>query len=318
MKTYLVTGAAGFIGSHLCELLVEKGHQVVGVDNFDPFYSRGIKEANLRELNGHHSFTFLEGDLTDPRVFDAFPTDVQTVIHLAGKAGVRPSIADPHGYLEANITATLNVLRWMHDNCIRKMVFGSSSSVYGNQEKVPFAEDDQVNEPISPYAFSKKSCELLNYTYHSLYGIDVVNLRFFTVYGPRQRPDLAIRKFTNLIHANQTIPMYGDGTTGRDYTYIADIADGILKAMDYVHSKDGIYEIINLGNHSPVLLGDLIELLGKLLDKEVTVKQLPMQPGDVRQTYADITKARALLNFEPKTSIEDGLKQFLEWYHEQQ
>lgn len=209
MKAVLITGAAGFIGSHLCERLLQEGHRVMGIDNFDPFYDRSIKERNLQPLKEFDTFTFVEGDLTRLADYQLLPSDVHVVIHLAGKAGVRPSIQDPHGYLEANISATLHLLQWMYDNRIRKLVFGSSSSVYGNQSKVPFSESDQVDEPISPYAFSKKSCELLNYTYHSLYGLDIVNLRFFTVYGPRQRPDLAIHKFVKLIAHGQPIPMFG-------------------------------------------------------------------------------------------------------------
>lgn len=290
---------------------------MAGVDNFDPFYPREMKERNLQGLQQSDHFTFFEGDLTDPAFYAQLPQQIGIVIHLAGKAGVRPSIADPHGYLESNITATLHLLQWMHEHDLRKMVFGSSSSVYGNQTKVPFAEDDQVNEPISPYAFSKKSCELLTYTYHSLYEIDVVNLRFFTVYGPRQRPDLAIHKFTRLIDEGQPIPMFGDGTTGRDYTYVDDIVHGIIQAIAYVTGRARVYEIINLGNHSPVLLRDMISTLEKVMERRVIIHQQPMQPGDVQQTYADITKARQLLGYEPATRFEEGLKAFINWYRKQ-
>lgn len=314
MSVILITGAAGFIGSHLCEWLLQEGNRVVGIDNFDPFYNRSIKEKNLQSLQTFDDFTFIEGDLTRISDYQLLPSDVDIVIHLAGKAGVRPSIADPHGYLEANITATLHLLQWMHEHQIKKLVFGSSSSVYGNQTKVPFAEDDQVDEPISPYAFSKKSCELLNYTYHSLYGLDIVNLRFFTVYGPRQRPDLAIHKFTKLMAESQAIPMYGDGTTGRDYTFVGDIVDGICKAMHYVQSHSPVFETLNLGNHHPVLLKEMIDTIAETMGVTPSLQQLPMQPGDVQQTYADISKAQKLIGYQPNTTFTDGIRQFIRWY----
>lgn len=313
MKKVLVTGCAGFIGSHTCEKLVALGYQVAGIDNFDDFYPRKLKEANIANLLTSGSFEFLEGNICDPNDLYKLSSDIDLVIHLAAKAGVRPSTSNPDAFIENNINGTRQLLKWMHKNNIRKFVFGSSSSVYGNNKKVPFSETDNVDFPISPYAFTKKSCELLNYTYHHLCDMDIVNLRFFTVYGPRQRPDLAIRKFINLIKNDEALPVFGDGSTSRDYTYVEDIVDGIIKAVHYVNNGTNIYETINIGNNTPVKLSELLSLLYEIFDKEPNLNYLPMQDGDVNKTYADISKAKDLLGYAPSTTFKDGLQKFCAW-----
>jgi UDP-glucuronate 4-epimerase len=318
MHTILVTGCAGFIGSHTTEALLRRGDRVVGIDNFDPFYDRKVKEKNLSGFIHHPNFTFVETDITQRDALDALSSDITHVIHLAAKAGVRPSIADPEGYIKTNITGTRNILDWMLSRGIKKMVFASSSSVYGNNRKRPFAESDNVDFPISPYAFTKKANELMNFTWHHLYDMGIINLRFFTVYGPRQRPDLAIRKFAGLISQNKPITMYGDGNTGRDYTFIEDIVKGIIASLDYVMNHNKVYEIINLGNSSPVSLRELTDTLYRTMNKEKNIIYEPMQPGDVDYTYADITKAGKLLGYQPSTPLATGLKKFLEWMETRQ
>jgi nucleoside-diphosphate-sugar epimerase len=311
----VVTGSAGFIGSHLSEKLIAQGNNVLGIDNFDPFYDRRIKESNLENLLKEKSFTFVEGNLAKDEglpYLAAFKPDV--IVHLAGKAGVRPSIDDPQGYIEANITATRNILDTMRNNGLTKLVFASSSSVYGNSPLTPYREDMDLSRPISPYAFTKKSAELLNFTYHELFKLDIVNLRFFTVYGPRQRPDLAIHKFVRLVKEGKSIPMFGDGSTARDYTYVEDTLSGILGAVNYVLNNQNVYEIFNLGNSNPVKLNDLIAAIGRATGIKPIINKLPMQPGDVQITYADITKAKQKLNYSPSTDLEHGLKNFVEWY----
>ncbi|MTI39472.1 GDP-mannose 4,6-dehydratase [Fulvivirga lutimaris] len=312
-RTILVTGCAGFIGSHVSERLLKQGHTIVGIDNFDPFYARSIKEENIMVFRDSSDFHFLEIDLVKDdfhKLLSSF--DVDIVIHLAGKAGVRPSIESPQSYIDNNITGTLNLLNYMKDRKVNKMVFASSSSVYGNGVP-PFAEDVNDNKPISPYAFTKRSCELMNHTYHSLYNIDFINLRFFTVYGPRQRPDLAINKFVRLINEELPIPFYGDGSTMRDYTYISDIVDGISLSMDYLTQNDSTFETINIGNNNPISLNDLVSTIGSILNKEVFFNQLPKQPGDVELTCADISKAEALIGYFPKITIMEGLTKFIDW-----
>ncbi len=313
MKKALVTGCAGFIGSHTCERLIADGYLVVGIDNFDPFYSRSIKEGNITDLLRSDNFVFLEGNICDVADLNKLPGDVDLVIHLAAKAGVRPSTIDPDAFIENNINGTHRLLKWMHTNNINKLVFGSSSSIYGNNKKVPFSENDNVDFPISPYAFTKKSCELLNYTYHNLYGLDVVNLRFFTVYGPRQRPDLAIRKFIELIKRDKPLPVFGDGSSSRDYTYVDDIVDGILKAALFVDARPHVYETFNIGNSSPITLSHLLALLYEIFDKEPNLTHLPMQEGDVNRTYADISKAKNMLGYSPSTTFKEGLEKFRLW-----
>ena len=318
MSTIIVTGCAGFIGSHLSEKLLGIGHQVIGIDNFDPFYDRKIKERNMLGFINHPRFRFLEVDLADfkPLSNGLEQDKVDLIVHLAGKAGVRPSIEDPQGYIRANILATQNILNVMKNKGIKKMAFASSSSVYGNTKETPFHEGQDVSNPISPYAFTKKACELLNYTYHSLYEMDIVNLRFFTVFGPRQRPDLAIHKFTRLILNGEEIPMFGDGSTSRDYTYYEDTVSGIQGAIDYLQENNKVYEIVNLGNNQPVKLTEMIAAIEKATGTKAKIKQLAMQPGDVDITFANIEKAKKLLGYNPQYSFEEGVKNFVDWYRE--
>ncbi len=313
----LVTGCAGFIGSHLTERLLDSGCRVVGIDNFDPFYDRFIKERNLTSALAHPNFTFVEADIRDTAWLNTLDADIETVIHIAAKAGVRPSIEQPAEYISTNITGTYNLLNWMHSKRISKLVFASSSSVYGNNEKIPFSETDAVEQPISPYAFTKRSGELLTYTYHHLYNMSVVNLRFFTVYGERQRPDLAIHKFVKMIDRDEPIPMFGQGDTSRDYTYVSDTVDGIMAALRYVSEHPNRYEIINLGNHSPVTLQTLVETLYRLMEKTPNVQHLPKQPGDVERTYADVSRAARLLGYSPNVLLDEGLSRFVDWYKAQ-
>ena len=311
----LVTGAAGFIGSWLVERLLERGDWVVGLDNFDPFYDRASKERNLAVAYAHPSFRFVEGDCTDPARLDQAlaQEDFDVVVHLAAKAGVRPSIQDPVGYATANVMGTQIMLEFARRRAIRRFVLASSSSVYGNSRKIPFAETDPVDAPISPYAATKVASEVLCRTHHHLYGMSMVALRFFTVYGPRQRPDLAIRKFATLMLRGEPIPMFGDGTSQRDYTWIDDILAGVLAAIDYTASVRGAFEIINLGGNRTTTLKRLIDLLAHALDREPVVEPHPAQPGDVRRTYADITKAGRLLQYAPTTTIEEGIPRFVAW-----
>ncbi len=318
MSKILVTGCAGFIGSHLSEALLNNGHQVVGVDNFDPYYNRSLKEKNLSGFSNHPMFTFHELDLSNEvQVKEKLSVKFDCIVHLAAKAGVRPSIENPQGYIDNNITATRILLDLMKDMGIKNMAFASSSSVYGNIPDTPWNEKIDVSEPISPYAFTKKACELMNHTYHHLYNLNIINLRFFTVFGPRQRPDLAINKFTRLLLNGESIPMYGDGSTSRDYTYIMDIVGGILKSIEYLLNNNKVFEIINLGNNKPTKLIDLINAIADVTGKPLKIEQLPMQPGDVNKTCADISKAQTLLGYQPLTSVKEGLKSFLEWYLDQ-
>jgi len=315
MSNFIVTGCAGFIGSHLTEKLLKAGHEVTGIDNFDPFYDIRLKKENLSSFEHHPGFSFLETDLADKEKLEAvFPDSIDMIVHLAGKAGVRPSIEDPTGYIRANILATQNILDMMKDRGIKKMAFASSSSVYGNTQETPFSESMDVSNPISPYAATKKTCELINYTYHHLYGLDIINMRFFTVFGPRQRPDLAIHKFTKLIREGKEIPMFGDGSTARDYTFIEDTLQGITGAIDYLFQNKGVYEIVNLGNNHPVLLRDMISTIYEATGEKPNIKQLPMQPGDVDITYADISKAQKLFGYQPKYDFKEGVKRFVEWF----
>jgi UDP-glucuronate 4-epimerase len=312
-NTILVTGCAGFIGSHVCELLLDKGHTVVGIDNFDPFYPRAIKEQNLSAFISHTNFHFYELDIC--KGLDVVKeTGITAIIHLAAKAGVRPSIEDPAGYVHTNITGTQKIHEFMQQRSISKLVFASSSSVYGNNKKIPFAETDNVDNPISPYAFTKKAGELMNYTFHHLSGADIINLRFFTVYGPRQRPDLAIHKFIHKIAAGQPITLFGTGDTSRDYTYVEDTVAGIYKALEYCLNNTGVYTTVNLGNNKPVTLMELVHAVYKVMGKEQNIVFEPMQPGDVDITYADISKAAALLQYDPATDINTGLQKFADWY----
>ena len=308
----LVTGAAGFIGSHLCEALLSRGNDVVGLDNFDPFYSRVEKETNLVLARNDARFTFLEADICDvnavERVFSGTGR-IDVVIHLAALAGVRPSLERPSRYQEVNVNGLSVVLEAMRRHDVKKLLFASSSSVYGNNAKVPFAEDDTVDRPISPYAATKKAGELLCHVYHHVFGFSVHCLRFFTVYGPRQRPDLAIRKFSELMLDGEAISVFGDGSSSRDFTYIDDIVSGIMGSLDHL---DG-YEIFNLGGNRTTSVTRLIALLEDVLHVKARCRHLPAQPGDVERTYADIGKAGQKLGYCPKTPIEAGLRIFAEW-----
>ncbi|HOT72923.1 MAG TPA: GDP-mannose 4,6-dehydratase [Anaerohalosphaeraceae bacterium] len=305
----VVTGAAGFIGSHLCERLVKAGYSVIGVDNFDPFYDPAVKRRNLAGLMSSGRFQLAEGDIRDAALMESAAAGAEAVIHLAAKAGVRPSVEDPAGYADVNVRGTTVVLEAARKAGIQKFLFASSSSVYGNRSRIPFSEDEPADAPISPYAATKRAGELLCYTYHHLYGMDVSCLRFFTVYGPRQRPDLAICKFARLIEAGRPIPVYGDGSAERDFTYIDDIIDGVLAALERCRG----YRIYNLGESCPVRLDDLIGCLEEALGKKAVRQSFPPQPGEVQRTCADIRRAAAELGFRPKTPLREGLARFVEW-----
>lgn len=314
MKHLLITGGAGFIGSHLVDrLLTTDVEHITVVDDFNDFYDPSIKQANIHEHLNDPRYQLLAVDIRDQtalaHVFES--NNFDCVVHLAARAGVRPSLSEPQLYTETNVNGTLNVLELARHHDIKRFVFGSSSSVYGINAKVPFSEDDPIRQPISPYAATKGAGELLCHTYSHLYGLRCVCLRFFTVYGPRQRPDLAIHKFAKLMTQRKPIPVFGDGSTRRDYTYIDDIIDGVMAAIDYDQSN---YEVINLGESRTVELRELISLLQKELDLHATIDRQPPQPGDVPQTFADISKARALLGYNPRTQIEDGLRRFVEWF----
>jgi UDP-glucuronate 4-epimerase len=317
MKNILVTGGAGFIGSHLVDrLLAEGGWRVCVVDDFNDFYAPSVKRENVREHMKSASYRLYEADIRERlRLEDIFREErFDCIVHLAARAGVRPSLAEPMLYMETNINGTLNLLELAREHGVRQFVFGSSSSVYGINAKVPFSEEDPIRQPISPYAATKAAGELICHTYSHLYGIRCVCLRFFTVYGARQRPDLAIHKFARLITEGRAIPVFGDGTTRRDYTYIDDIIAGVRAAIDFDASD---YEVFNLGESQTVELNKLIALLEKELDRHALVDRQPMQPGDVPQTFADVTKARRLLGYNPQTRIEDGIKRFVEWFQHQ-
>jgi UDP-glucuronate 4-epimerase len=309
----LVTGAAGFVGSHLCDALLARGEEVVGFDNFDPFYPRSIKERNLVGARSYEGFRLVEADIRDAEALDALPGHVDAVIHLAARAGVRPSIAEPELYAEVNLLGTVRLLKLARDRGIRAFVFASSSSVYGNNEKVPFSEDDPVDHPISPYAATKKGGELLCHSAAHLDGLSAICLRLFTVYGPRQRPDLAIHKFARLLREGRPVPMFGDGSTARDYTYVDDIVDGIVRSLDWARNRDGGWEVVNLGESRTVELSEMIRILGEEMGVEPQVERLPPQPGDVVRTYADVSRARRVLGYEPRTEFRDGVRRFLQW-----
>jgi UDP-glucuronate 4-epimerase len=308
----LVTGGAGFIGSHLCERLAVRGNRVVCVDNFDPFYSPEVKKNNLKTLLANPLFTLIECDIRDRKglenIFKTYTID--KVVHLAARAGVRPSINNPLLYQDVNIRGTLNLLELSKEYKIKNFIFASSSSVYGDCIHVPFKEDNARPHPISPYAASKQAGELFCYTYHHLYHIPITCLRFFTVYGPRQRPDMAIHKFARLVDTGKEIQIYGDGSSKRDYTYISDIIDGIVSALD---NQFG-FEIINLGNSKIIALKELVSLIENNLGKKARIIKIPPQPGDVPITYADITKAKKILNYNPEVMINKGIRIFVQWY----
>lgn len=336
--TYLITGASGFIGSNLTKYLLKEGHHVINVDNFDPFYDYKVKIKNtLKSVGESLDFQFIDKetdiktlqnkvnkgnytlyfkDIRDKEALEYVFRNhsIDLVVHIAALAGVRPSIDRPLDYESVNITGTMNLWELCKEFGVKKFVCASSSSVYGNNEIVPFSEKDNVDRPISPYAATKKCGEILGHVYHHLYQIDMIQLRFFTVYGPGQRPDLAIHKFTKNIIENQPIPFYGDGSTARDYTFIDDIIDGIVKSIHYLENHHHVYEIINLGESEVITLKQMVETIEKVVGKKAIIEKLPMQPGDVQRTNADIEKAKTLLGYEPKTNFENGIKKFVEWF----
>lgn len=314
MKNILITGGAGFIGSHLVDRLLAEGDWgVTVVDDFNDFYSPQIKRQNVQAHREHRNYQLLEADIRNRPALESIfsQTQFDTVVHLAARAGVRPSLSQPQLYVETNINGTMNLLELARENSVGQFVFGSSSSVYGVNEKLPFSEDDPIFNPISPYAATKAAGELLCHTYAHLYGLRCVCLRFFTVYGARQRPDLAIHKFARLMSQGKPIPVFGDGTTRRDYTFIDDIIAGVRAGIDYAESP---YEVINLGESRTVELREVISLLERELDQKAIIDSQPLQAGDVPQTFADISKARRLLGYNPQTPIEDGIKRFVEWF----
>ncbi|WP_124640402.1 GDP-mannose 4,6-dehydratase [Amniculibacterium aquaticum] len=336
--TYLVTGGSGFIGSHLVEHLLENGHSVINIDNFDTFYKYQNKILNTLESIGQDidfqfeerekdlqklekivnsdNYTLYYQDIRDlnglRNIFKNHSIDM--VIHLAALAGVRPSIERPLDYEEVNLRGSMNLWELCKEFDVKKFVCASSSSVYGNNDKVPFSENDPVDRPISPYAATKKCGEIMGHVYHHLYHLDLIFLRFFTVYGPRQRPDLAIRKFTQSIIEGDKIPFYGDGKTARDYTFVNDIIDGVLKSISYLESNTKVYEIINLGESEVVSLDRMLSTIETELGKKADINPLPMQPGDVQRTNADIDKAKTMIGYAPDTTFQNGIKKFVEWF----
>lgn len=314
MMRVVVTGAAGFIGSHLSERLIGDGHQVIGLDSFADNYSSEIKRRNLAALKTQPRFELVEADIRDVEVVDQlFARDIEAVIHLAALAGVRPSVERPALYADVNVTGTTVLMEAAVKHGVNRFVFGSSSSVYGNNEKVPFAESDRVDFPISPYAATKRAGELIAHTYHHVHGLPVSCLRFFTVFGPRQRPDLAIHKFMRMIAAGKRIPVFGDGSTSRDYTYVSDIVDGICAALEHC---DGL-DILNLGSKRPITLADLIATIEGVVGREAIIDRQPMQSGDVQRTFADVTHSGQTLGYEPKVSLADGLAAQWQWLQQQ-
>lgn len=323
MNTIVVTGGAGFIGSNLVDYLLSQGNKVLIIDNFNDFYSPDIKEKNIQDIISNMKkseicedhLVIYRNDIRDKLSMERIFSDnkIDSIVHLAAMAGVRPSISNPELYYDVNINGTLNLLEQCKLHNIKKFVFASSSSVYGENEKVPFSEDDAVDKPISPYAATKKSGELLCHTYHHLYGINIACLRFFTVYGPRQRPDLAIHKFTKLIMNEDEIPFFGDGSTKRDYTFIDDIVDGIYKSILWIDSDEKKYDVFNLGESETISLNEMVTTIEKVLNKKAIKNILPMQPGDVTKTNADITKSKNILKYSPKTSFEVGINKFIKW-----
>ena len=341
MKNFLITGGAGFIGSTVAEKLLNNGDKVVVVDNFNDFYDYNRKIRNILEITNNFNkinefenlskdekmnklieivnsdnFTLIYGDIRDREAMDRVfaENSFDLVFNPAAMAGVRPSLLDPMLYEDVNIRGYMNLLELCKKYGVKKFVQASSSSVYGNNKEVPFKETAIVDFAISPYAATKKSCEVMGHVYHNLYNIDMVQLRFFTVYGPKQRPDLAIHKFTKMILEDKPIPFYGDGTTKRDYTYIDDIVDGILKSMSYLFNNENVYEIFNLGESHVVSLKEMVETIENALGKKATLDIQPMQPGDIDKTYADISKAKAMIGYEPQTNFAEGIRKFVEWY----
>ena len=344
MKNFLITGGAGFIGSTVAERLLNRGDRVVVVDNFNDFYDYNRKIRNILEITNNFdkinefknlskdekikklveivnsdNFTLVYGDIRDREAMDKIfvENSFDLVFNPAAMAGVRPSLLDPMLYEDVNVRGYMNLLELCKKYGVKKFVQASSSSVYGNNKEVPFKETAIVDFAISPYAATKKSCEVMGHVYHKLYNIDMVQLRFFTVYGPKQRPDLAIHKFTKMILEDKPIPFYGDGTTKRDYTYIDDIVDGILKSMNYLFNNEDAYEIFNLGESHVVSLKEMVETIENALGKKAILDIQPMQPGDVDKTYADISKAKTMIGYDPQTNFSEGIRKFVEWYKRQ-
>ena len=315
MGGILITGGAGFIGSHLCERLAAEGREVICLDVFDSFYSKKVKLRNIDSLKDAANFHLYEGDIRDPAVLeDLFGHHrVEAVVHLAARAGVRPSLEMPRLYTDVNLTGTATLLEHARNFKVGRFLFGSSSSVYGNIDRIPLVETERTDEPVSPYAATKRAGELLTYTYHHLYGMDVSCLRFFTVYGPRQRPEMAIHKFTRLIDQGEAVPLFGDGSSARDYTFVDDIVAGIVAALE----RSRGYEIFNLGRSEVVSLKDLIGHIEAALGKKAKIVFQSEQPGDVRQTCADLTHSRKGLGYEPQIGIQEGIRRFVEWYRAQ-
>ena len=316
MTRILVTGAAGFIGSHLVEALVRQGDEVIGIDNFDPFYAREMKERNLAEARRHPGFSFYEVDLLDTNALRSHLTPDTVIIHLAAKAGVRPSLADPVGYARANVTGTASVAEAARGAKVSRILFGSSSSVYGDSTPAPFREDAVAIEPVSPYAATKRAGELFLRSVAPTYGFRVASLRFFTVYGPRQRPDLAIHSFTRKMLAGETITLFGDGTQARDYTYCDDIVVGVLAALRWSADAPVGVEDFNLGGNRSVPTGAMVEEISRTLGIKPVIQWAPMQPGDVQQTAADLTKSGAVLGYAPRTPFPEGIRRFVAWFRE--
>jgi Nucleoside-diphosphate-sugar epimerases len=338
MTTYCVTGGAGFIGSHVCERLLSQGHRVVCIDNFNDVYDYRIKMNNvlksthtaapfplldkasdlqkLSSLVNDSRYRLVVADIRDLAAIDAVfaGEQIDVVIHLAAMAGVRPSIENPLLYEEVNVKGTMHMLEAMRKHGVRKWLCASSSSVYGNQTKLPFSEQDVVDRMISPYAATKKSCEVMGHTYYHLFGIDTIMLRFFTVYGERQRPDLAIHKFMRMLDNGEELTLYGDGSSRRDYTHIDDIVQGLLGALQYIEKEERVYEIVNLGTHHTVTLIELVQTLERHADCAASIRWLPDQPGDVDRTYADISKASRLFGYDPTTDFDEGIARFVTWY----
>ena len=308
----LVTGGAGFIGSHLTERLLGRGDSVVVLDNLNDYYDPSIKKRNLSKIIEDPAATFVQGDIRDADQLDKLFTGnkFDVIVHLAARAGVRPSLEQPLLYEDVNCRGTLNLLECARKYGVSRFVFASSSSVYGNVKEIPFLEDARIDRPVSPYAATKAAGELYCHNYHHLYGVSSTCLRFFTVYGPRQRPDMAIHKFTALIDKGEPLPFYGDGTTERDYTYYTDIIDGVVASID----RDLGFEILNLGESQTTKLTELVEIIETSLGKKAQLTRLPMQPGDVTITCADVSKARKLLDYKPTTTVAEGVGRFVEWY----